>query len=190
MSVNSTIFQTINDLGKDFPIINPLFIFLAEYMLYFLALFLVIFWFTRIYHNRLMVIQAVLAFILAEIFGKLVSTLHSNYQPFVEMEDVNLLIVKEVNNSFPSDHTIVFFSICVSFALMRKHQWYIWLPLAGLVGLSRIWVGVHYPADVAVGAILATLAALIMYRITPHLRLVRLSLEKYSRMENKVFRNQ
>lgn len=190
MSVNSTLFQTINDLGKDFPFINPLFIFLAEYMLYFLALFLLIFWFTRIYHNRLMVIQAALSFILAECFGKLVSTLHSNYQPFVELKDVNLLIVKEVNNSFPSDHTIVFFSICVSFALMRKHQWYIWLPLAGLVGLSRIWVGVHYPADVAVGALLAALAALIMYRITPHLRLVRLSLEKYSQIENKVFRNQ
>jgi len=132
-----------------------------------------------------MVIQAALAFILAEVFGKMVSTLHSNYQPFVEMKDVNLLIIKEVNNSFPSDHTIVFFSICVSIALMRRHQWFIWLPLAGLVGLSRIWVGVHYPADVAVGALLATLAALIMYRVTPHLRLIRLLLEKYSKIENK-----
>lgn len=56
-----------------------------------------------------MIIQAVFAFMTAEIIGKLLGKLHLNYQPFAVLPDVNKLADHVVDNSFPSDHTILFF---------------------------------------------------------------------------------
>ncbi|SDK48032.1 undecaprenyl-diphosphatase, partial [Aneurinibacillus migulanus] len=68
---NIDAFRLINDLGKQYSYLNPVIVFLAEYMLYFLCLSIVVYWFTRTNKNRMMVIQAVIAFILAEILGKM-----------------------------------------------------------------------------------------------------------------------
>lgn len=184
--VNQELFRDINDLGKEFDMINPVFVFLAEYMQYFLALALLIFWFTRIDKNRMMVIQAFFAFVLAEVLGKTAGLFHTNYQPFTEMANVNQLIEKEVNNSFPSDHTILFFSICISIWLVRRSKWYIWLTLPVLVGISRIWVGVHYPGDVLAGALLAILSAYIMFRLVPRIPLIHTLLGIYDKAENVI----
>ncbi|RFU71212.1 undecaprenyl-diphosphatase [Peribacillus saganii] len=167
--VNVSMFRLINDLGKQHEYLNPVIVFLAEYMVYFLGVALLISWFSRTNRNRLMVINAVLALIIAEIAGKIAGQFYSNYQPFAELENVNLLIEKSVGNSFPSDHAILFFSVCFSFWLFRKKEGCLLLLLAILVAFSRIYVGVHYPADVAAGALLGVLSALLAFWIIPRL---------------------
>lgn len=162
--LNIYLFRMINDIGKQQTYLNPTLVFIAEYMVFFLAIAIIIFWFTRIHKNRMMVICGTITFVLAELIGKLVGKVHSNNQPFAELPNVNKLIEKAVNNSFPSDHTILFFSFCVTFWLFSKKLGYLWVVLAFLVGISRIWVGVHYPADVIVGAIISIVAALIVYK--------------------------
>ena len=131
----------------------------------------------------MMVIQASIAFVMAEIVGKIVGMFYSNYQPFAELSNVNQLIEKSVNNSFPSDHTILFFSICFSFWLVRKKEGAFWLLLAFGVAISRIWVGVHYPADVMVGALLGIISALTVYRVAPKVSFIKKSLAIYEKGE-------
>ncbi len=70
-----------------------------------------------------MVIQAMVAFVIAEVIGKIAGKFHLNYQPFAVLPNVNKLVDHAVDNSFPSDHTILFFSICFSFWLVRKKDW-------------------------------------------------------------------
>jgi len=70
---------------------------------------------------------------------------------------------KRINNSFPSDHTILFFSFCMSLWLLKKGKWILWILLAILVGISRIWIGVHYPLEVIVGALIGIISAIIIY---------------------------
>lgn len=94
-------------------------------------------WFTRSRKNRMMIIQAMVAFVTAEIIGKLAGKFHLNYQPFAVLPDVNKLVDHAVDNSFPSDHTILFFSICFSFWLVRKKTGWLWLMLAFCVANSR-----------------------------------------------------
>ncbi|GED18245.1 undecaprenyl-diphosphatase [Aneurinibacillus migulanus] len=183
---NIDAFRLINDLGKQYPYLNPVIVFLAEYMLYFLCLSIVVYWFTRTNKNRMMVIQAVIAFILAEILGKMAGQFHSHYQPFAVLPHVNQLIEHDIDNSFPSDHTILFFSVCISFWLVRKKGEWLWLMLPLCVAISRIWVGVHYPIDVITGALLGVISALFVYWLVPKLSSIKQLLALYEKMEQQV----
>ncbi|MDA1805512.1 undecaprenyl-diphosphatase [Bacillus cereus group sp. BY32LC] len=183
---NIDIFRAINDLGKQYSFLNPAIVFLAEYMVYILALIILAYWFTGSRKSRMMVIQAIVAFVIAEVIGKIAGKFHLNYQPFAVLPDVNKLVDHAVDNSFPSDHTILFFSICLSFWLVRKKTGWLWLILALCVAISRIWVGVHYPFDVAVGALIGCISAVISYWLVPKLSFIRQLLTQYERVEKQV----
>lgn len=185
---NIYFFRLINDLGKQYPHFNSSIVFFAEYMVYFLALSVIYFWFRRNENNRMMVICASFTFIVAEVIGKIAGKFHSNYQPFAELPNVNQLIEKAVDNSFPSDHTILFFSFCMTFWLFKKRSGLPWLLLAITVGISRIWVGVHYPADVVVGAVISLSSAIVIYFIVPKLTFINNALEFYEKIERYVLR--
>ena len=165
--VNIALFRLINDFGKEFPGLNPLFIMLAEYSVFLLALGVIGFWLTRKRENRMMVMCAGTAFFIAEILGKTAGLIFSNKQPFAVLADVNQLIEKAVDNSFPSDHTILFFSFTMTFFLFQKKFRWFWLGLACLVGISRIIVGVHYPVDIIAGAGMAVISAFTVYKALP-----------------------
>ncbi|PLT27614.1 undecaprenyl-diphosphatase [Peribacillus deserti] len=181
--INVDAFRMINDIGKEYTSLNPIAIFIAEYMVFFLALAMLVYWFTRTNKNRMMVLCAMISFLAAELLAEVVGRLHSNNQPFAELPHVNKLIEKAVNNSFPSDHTMLFFSICVTFWFFRRGWSFLWVVLAVLVGISRIWVGVHYPADVLVGALISIVSAYIVYRVVPELGIVRRLLVLYDKGE-------
>ncbi|KAA0766557.1 undecaprenyl-diphosphatase [Bacillus sp. SH5-2] len=183
---NIDIFRAINDLGKQYSFLSSTMVFLAEYMVYILALIILAYWFTGSRKSRMMVIQAMIAFVIAEVIGKIAGKFHLNYQPFAVLPDVNKLVDHAVDNSFPSDHTILFFSICFSFWLVRDKTRWLWLILAFCVAISRIWVGVHYPFDVAVGALIGCISAVFSYWLVPKLSFIRQLLTQYERVEKHV----
>jgi len=63
--------------------------------------------------------------------------------------------------SFPSNHTIIIATM--AFALIFDRRWAGWgwatLLLAAIVGTSRVYLGVHFPLDIAGGLVLAPVAA-------------------------------
>ena len=184
--LNINLFRAVNDLGKQYTSLNPAFKFIEEYTIYILAFSILIYWFTKKNNNRIMVISSCISFVIAEIIGKILGRFHSNLQPFEVLSDVNKLIERSIDNSFPSDHTILFFSFGISFCLFRKNHGFLWVVLAFFVGLSRIWVGVHYPLDVIVGAIIAIISALSSYLIVPKLDIVKQFLQIYEKYEGYI----
>lgn len=85
---------------------------------------------------------------------------------FRERPYVNLNVARLVNpmseKSFPSDHTAVAFALALTVFFRNKKVGAVLLLLAFLVGLGRIYTGVHYPIDVAGGIIVGLLAAGLM----------------------------
>lgn len=184
--INIELFRMFNDLGKEVMFLNPIMIFFAKYMKYFLLFGIIMYWFTRERENRIMIISSMFAFVVAEVFGAIAGAIHSNNQPFAELSNVNQLIGHAIDNSFPSDHAIEFFSICITFLLFKKNLRYVWLAIAILVSISRVWVGVHYPADILVGAILGIIGAALCYWIIPQLNVIKKLIDIYEQGEDYV----
>jgi membrane-associated phospholipid phosphatase len=69
--------------------------------------------------------------------------------------------------SFPSGHASIAFALATS-ASLSYPEWYVVAPAVGwatAVALARPWVGVHYPSDIAVGALLGTGVAVAVHAL-------------------------
>lgn len=64
--------------------------------------------------------------------------------------------------SFPSGHTFCAFTVATSIMLYKKQFWFL-LPIAALVGFSRIFIGAHYFSDVLCGAIFGVILGACHY---------------------------
>lgn len=87
-------------------------------------------------------------------------------RPFVAWK-VTQLIPHVANQSFPSDHTTAASAIAFGFMFVAR-RWktgLVLLLLAILVGIGRIFVGIHYPVDIAGGVLIAALAAALVYAV-------------------------
>jgi 4-amino-4-deoxy-L-arabinose transferase-like glycosyltransferase/membrane-associated phospholipid phosphatase len=70
------------------------------------------------------------------------------------------------SGSFPSGHTTNWFAATMVLAMYFRRVWKWTLPMAVLVGFSRIYNGVHYPGDVLGGAIVgAGYAAVLVWSV-------------------------
>lgn len=69
--------------------------------------------------------------------------------------------------SFPSGHTSDAFVLATALSLAFPRPWVIILSFswAVLMGYTRMGLGVHYPADVLVGALVGIFAAVVVYYV-------------------------
>lgn len=75
-------------------------------------------------------------------------------RPCITIEDARALVSCAHSFSFPSNHAVNSFAIAASIGNIFRPALWILIPVAMLVALSRVVVGVHYPSDVLVGAVL------------------------------------
>ncbi|MGA5819451.1 phosphatase PAP2 family protein [Kitasatospora sp. NPDC094028] len=64
--------------------------------------------------------------------------------------------------SFPSNHSVIAFAAAIALWFVSWRLGVVATVFAALMAASRVWVGVHYPHDVVVGALVGTLVALIL----------------------------
>lgn len=84
-------------------------------------------------------------------------------RPYDVVPGVKLLIERQSDFSFPSGHTGSSFAVAVVlYKELPKKYGVPALLLASFIGLSRIYLGVHYPSDVMCGALFGSLIAIFV----------------------------
>lgn len=91
-------------------------------------------------------------------------------RPYVVNEAIEYITNRPSDNSFPSGHTGCVFAVAsVLFYMMPKKVGIPAMIVASLVGISRLYVGVHYPTDIIAGFLIGMftgfLAKLIVEKV-------------------------
>jgi undecaprenyl-diphosphatase len=102
--------------------------------------------------------------IVSYVLLQLMSLLNVDHRPFMD-HHLTQLLAHAPGKSFPSDHTTVSTAIAVGVLFFTRFKKIGVLLLIGAaaIGVSRIYVGVHYPADILGGLFTGLMGGAIVY---------------------------
>ncbi len=85
-------------------------------------------------------------------------------RPFVDHE-VTRLFYAPTDSSFPSNPAAAAFAIAVAVWAVNRRLGSLLLTAAALYGFARVYAGVHYPLDIASGALIAIVVTFLTFKI-------------------------
>lgn len=109
-----------------------------------------------IYTSSTIGIQMAVALAMSHLPVALIKKWFPRKRPYLVLEQSKVTSNPLSDHSFPSGHTTAIFSIVTPIILQMPIFGILLLPLAVLVGVSRIFLGLHYPSDVLVGGVLGS----------------------------------
>jgi len=107
--------------------------------------------------DRLLAYEVFLGTLTLWIVVELVKALVRRSRPFIRVTQARIVGSQAIGRSFPSGHTSqAFFMATLMAPYFHASLWLVFLlyAIAILVGITRMYVGAHYPRDVLAGAIL------------------------------------
>lgn len=177
--MNEMIFRFLNDFAGRAPWSDSLIAFIAvDFVFIFMAL-VIIDSFVRRKSGRekrnhlAMVITSFIVGGLGWTISVLIKLVYTHPRPFEVLARARQLI-DEGGNSFPSGHSTFLFTVTFVLLIFDKKLAKFGLIVATLVGLSRIIAGIHWPADILGGAILA---ALVTFAARPFIKKLQTKLQ-------------
>lgn len=128
--------------------------------LFFLPVFL---WF--FYKDRkktlIVLLLAVLSLLLSDWIGNTLKYYFERIRPCNVLDGVRVLMGCSHSFSMPSNHAANAFAFAIPFFILFKNRLrFVFISVALFVALSRVYVGVHYPSDVLVGALIGSAFAI------------------------------
>jgi undecaprenyl-diphosphatase len=159
-SLNQVVFLFIHQFaGRNF-LLDDIGIFLAQYLAYFMvAAFLVFAYYQDGRRKKLYVFAegAIAVMVSRGLVTEIIRLFYHHMRPFSFYNFTPL--IPESGWSFPSGHAAWFFALSlVVYYFNKKWGWW-FFGLSTLMGIARIYVGVHWPLDIIGGAIVGLLSA-------------------------------
>ncbi|MBI2625056.1 MAG: phosphatase PAP2 family protein [Candidatus Nealsonbacteria bacterium] len=155
-------FGAINQFAGKFTPLDYFSVFISEYFGYIiLAIFIFLFLFNIEKYLSMFIVGVLSSFIARFGAVELIRFFLPKTRPFIE-NNVNLLVDRVNQSSFPSGHAAFFFALAASVYFYNKKTGLLFFAGGLLVSLARVFVGLHWPSDVLAGAILGIATALIL----------------------------
>ena len=169
-NADAALFSFFYNLSHQSIFLDAIGIFFAEYATYLVVVILAV---ALIWPNknrdkrRVGVLISVAAAFIARylVKGAIVFAL-PRPRPFVDLVTVHPLISSlswENMQSFPSGHTIFLFALATTLYGFNKKIGTGAFVISAIIGISRIYVGVHWPSDILGGAILGILTGFFVF---------------------------
>ena len=118
---------------------------------------------------RLSAWHAFAAVVLSHLPVSIIKRAFKRLRPYQTLDQVYTVSKPLKDPSFPSGHTTAVFAWLTPFVLGSGAAWPLIWPAAALLGLSvawsRIYLGLHYPSDVAIGSIIGVGTAVIVVQL-------------------------
>ena len=107
-------------------------------------------------------VKLAIALLLCLIIGNItLKPLIARIRPFDINTEIELLITKPTDFSFPSGHTMSSFAAAIVIYNANKRMGIIALILASLIAFSRLYLYVHFPSDVLAGLVIGVINSII-----------------------------
>ncbi len=159
-NLNQSIFLWINSFAGKIGILDNIMILVAKFLPYLFIALLFYLWFNNKKNEAL---YAGYSTTLGVGINQIIGLFYFHNRPF--MDGIGQTILKhKPDSSFPSDHTT--FTLCIALMLLTFKSTRIIGAVATILalwcGMARVYLGVHYPFDIAGSIIVSILAVLII----------------------------
>lgn len=162
------LFYWINH-GWAHPFLDPFFIFWTEKRNFIIPAILVVVWmfWKGGSKGRRVIMALVLGVLLTDqVSSHVVKPMVHRLRPCVALSDARTPYGKTTSLSFPSSHASNIAGVMMILSLAYPGWWRVlFVSVALLVGLSRIYLGVHYPGDVFGGYVLGVLLGMLAWYV-------------------------
>ncbi len=157
---NTILFFLIYSLSHQSPLLDNVMIFITNYVIYLSLLLAFLLTFKGKSEEKKAFLLIILGIPISILFIMVIHLFITEPRPFVTFNFIPLADNK-VDLSFPSRHATIMAVIAFSYTYLKSRWTLVFLILMVLVGISRIYVGVHYPLDI-LGGFITGLISLIL----------------------------
>lgn len=152
-------FQVLHSLAGRSSLLDGFSVFLAKYLVFFLILGALVFIFgfkntkEKFFVFSLVALTAILS---RGIFTELIRFFYDRERPFEVLGFEPLFL--DVNPSFPSGHMAFLFALAIAIFYLNRFwgSWFMGLSL--VIGIARIFAGIHWPSDILGGIAVALIS--------------------------------
>ena len=148
-------------------------IIIAKYLIFFVVKIPILYFLIQKRNiQKRTLIFTVLNLALIFIVAKILSLLYYDPRPFV-INHFAPLIPHAADNGFPSDHALLSFAVSFSIYIFNKKLGLLLMFFGILIGISRVYVGIHSPVDILGSFLISFLMTALLYKIF-YLKLIKL----------------
>jgi undecaprenyl-diphosphatase len=171
MTLNQTIFLFIHQFAGRSAFLDDVAIFFAEYLPYLMvAAFLLLAYYQAGWKRKIYLFcEGAIAIMLSR--GLITETIRFFYHHPRPFSFYNFTpLVQEQGWSFPSGHMAWFFALSLTIWYANRSWGWWFFALSTVMGVARVYVGVHWPLDIVGGMAVGLLSAWLVHALLKSIR--------------------